>query len=94
MFFSGADLQKRRQQKTDDTHIVRTSMSSVLYLLFLTDNQFTVLPGILACRFSTFFAVWRGEPDRQTVFVDHIFDCTFREDAIQAGKLREPLSKR
>ena len=69
-------------------------MSSVLYLLFLTDNQFTVLPGILACRFSAFFAVRSGEPDRQTVFVDHIFNYSFREDAIQAGKLREPLCKR
>ena len=94
MFFSGAELQKRRQQKTDDTHIVRTSMSSVLYLLFLTDNQFTVLPGILACRFSAFFTVRSGEPDRQTVFVDHIFDCSFRENAIQAGKLGETLGKR
>ena len=93
MFFSGAELQKRRQQKTDDTHIVRTPLSSVLYLLFLTDNQLTVLPGILACRFSPFFTVRSGEPDRQTVFVNHIFDCTLREDAIQAGKLRELLGK-
>ena len=69
-------------------------MSSVLYLLFLTDNQFTVLPGILACRFSAFFAVRSGEPNRQMVFVDHIFDRTLREDAVQAGKLRETLGKR
>ena len=94
MFFSGADLQKRSQQKTDDTYIVRTPLSSVLYLLFLTDNQFAVLPGILTCRFSAFFAVRSGEPDRQTIFVDHIFDRTLREDAVQAGKLREPLGKR
>ena len=94
MFFSGAEVQKRRQQKTDDTYIVRTPLSSVLYLLFLTDNQFTVLSGILACRFSAFFAVRSGEPDRQTVFIDHIFDSTLREDTIQAGKLRETLGKR
>ena len=94
MFFSGAEVQKRRQQKTDDTYIVRTPLSSVLYLLFLTDNQFTVLSGILACRFSAFFAVRSGEPNRQMVFVDHIFDRTLREDAVQAGKLRETLGKR
>ena len=84
----------KRKSRSDDRPIERTFDILFLSFVFLTDNQFTVLPGILTCRFSAFFTVRGGEPDRQTVFIDHIFYRTFREDAIQAGKLRETLGKR
>ena len=84
----------KRKSRSDDRPIERISDIQFLSLVFLTDNQLTVLPGVLACRFPAFLAVRCGEANRQPALVDYVLHRTFREGMIQTGKLRETFGKR